>query len=433
MGNLIAYTPKGKSKKRNYIKQKDVESDDWKDVNGNPINSEHLLISLLLPPSVKEFMRQVEDEVTMLCGGRYSRSGKCSRWGRQDGSIYLGGHKVGIERPRVRSNGAEHPLKFYEQFQSPELFDKDVFTSGLKHVSQRDYAKGIRAIQGSFGFGKSKVSKSWIKSTKANLTEMMERELGPLDIISVFIDGKRFRNYGVVVALGVSSDGRKHVIGLFQAETENSTSCIELLNDLERRGLPTSGLLFVVDGGSGINKALEIKYLVNDEKKRAAVRLRCHFHKLNNLVDILGRNHEKMPEILSIFSAMKNAKDSVEARAHSRTLEGILKRANQSALKSFLEAKSDLMTLHELGLNADLKRFFSTTNPIENVNSLTEEDLRRVKRWRDSEHFQRWFAASALNAERKMRKVRGFKELPKLKSKLCELTKKCVDEKRIAA
>jgi transposase-like protein len=39
---------------------------------------------------------------------------------------------------------------------------------------------------------------------------------------------------------------------------------LNLLQDLEQRGLPESGLLFVVDGGSGLNKALEEKYQIND-------------------------------------------------------------------------------------------------------------------------------------------------------------------------
>ncbi|MGE0527130.1 MAG: hypothetical protein AB7P49_08725 [Bdellovibrionales bacterium] len=49
-------------------------------------------------------------------------------------------------------------------------------------------------------------------------------------------------------------------------------------NDLERRGLPASGLLFIVDGGSGLNKALNVKYACNDKRGRRAIRIRCHVH-----------------------------------------------------------------------------------------------------------------------------------------------------------
>ena len=55
-----------------------------------------------------------------------------------------------------------------------------------------------------------------------------------------------------------------------------------------------------------------------------------------------------------------------------------------------------------------------TTNPIESLNSLIEEDMRRVKNWKDSSHFQRWLATYCLNSEKKMRRVKGHNALPAL-------------------
>jgi transposase-like protein len=265
--------------------------------------------------------------------------------------------------------------------------------------------------------------------------ELSQRDLKPLDIVSVFIDGKRFNKYGVVVALGVSTSGKKYVLGIFQADTENANACLELLNELERRGLPISGLLFIVDGGSGLNSALERKYNVSDEKKRTAVKLRCHLHKWNNIDDALDGKDERLKiEAKSLFWAMRDAKDRVESFAHATSLEAVLKRANVSALKSFQEAKEDLLKLHSLGLNSELRRVFSTTNPIESVNSITEEDMRRVKRWRDSTHFQRWYATIALHAEKRMRRVKGYKGLFSLKENLRQLcTHEVVDKKATAA
>ncbi|HQW54193.1 MAG TPA: transposase, partial [Acinetobacter sp.] len=104
----------------------------------------------------------------------------------------------------------------------------------------------------------------------------------------MFVDGKRFSNYGVIIALGVSSNGKKYVLGIYQASSENHHSCLNLLNDLENRGLPTDGLLFIVDGGSGLNKALNLKYQCDDKTKRRAVRIRCHIHKWRNIEKALG-------------------------------------------------------------------------------------------------------------------------------------------------
>ena len=240
-----------------------------------------------------------------------------------------------------------------------------------------------------------------------------------MDIRAVFIDGKRFAKHGVIIALGVGFSGQKNVLGIYQADTENSRSCLNLLNDLEKRGLPEAGLIFIVDGGSGLNKALEEKYLVHDKKRRRAIRIRCYVHKWNNIEKALGVDSHKA---IGLFWALRDAKDSSEAKIVSDRLESILRGLNLSALASYLEAKDDLLVIHELKLSKKLKRFFSTTNPIESLNYLLEEDMRRVKRWKNSEHFQRWCATFCLAAEKRMRRIRGYQSLPGLWILLRKLT-----------
>jgi transposase-like protein len=273
---------------------------------------------------------------------------------------------------------------------------------------------------------KSTVSKSWKKATENQLEKLRTRSLTGLGIVAVFIDGKRFSKLGAIVALGVGTDGRKHVLGLYQSSTENSAACRELLDDLERRGLPASEILFIVDGGSGLNKALEEKYQVHDPKTRRACRVRCYVHKWRNITDVLTPKQSE--EVSGLFWAIREARDLTQAMECAAALEQILGKFNQSALKSFLEAREELLVLHRLGLSAELRKFFSTTNPIESLNSLLEEDMRRVKRWQDSAHFQRWLATACLQNEKSMRRIRGYRSLPALTVKLQSL---CNHEKSV--
>lgn len=415
------------------ISREAAAADQFCEADGTPIDSQGLLLRHLLPAAVKAFFKELEDEVQQLCGQRYQRT-EATRWGSEDGSVYLGGQKVAIKRPRVRKDGAEQRLDTYERYKAPGAFEERVFREGLRQVSQRDYERGVERIGGAFGFKKATVSRAWKNATKKQLEELMNRRLEGLGILAVFIDGKRFRSHGVVLAVGVAEKGNKHVLGFYQASTENSTSCLELLNDLERRGLPQAGLLFVVDGGSGLNKALEDKYAVHEAKERRAVRARCHFHKWCNIADALGRDNPATDEAAVHFWNMRNAADAVEARAHVQSLEAVLRKANLSALASFREAKDDLLVLHELKLTARLKRFFSTTNPCESLNSLLEEDLRRCKRWRDSEHFQRWLATATLKNEKRMRRIVGSSGLPALAARLrCLCSRASLDVVKRAA
>lgn len=402
-----------------HARREDVLNDQFEGITG-PIDTQHLLISALLPPAVKAFIQECEREVKQLCGARYEHGKVNQRWGTQKGSIILANQHVAVEKPRVRSkDGSEVRLQTYENFQDPRLFEEAVFTEGIKRVSQRDYEKGVSKIASSFGFKKSQVSKRWINATAKKIEELQSRDLRPMDIRAVFIDGKRFRKHGVIVALGIASNGRKYVLGIYQATTENSSSCIELLNDLEKRGLPSEGLLFVVDGGSGLNKALETKYSVHDKPSRRAIRVRCHIHKWWNIEKALGDDAHKAS---GLFWALRDAKDMAEAKVLSDRLESVLRDLNRSALESYLDAKDDLLVIHELKLSMSLKKFFSTTNAIESLNSLIEEDMRRVKKWKDSEHFQRWLATYCLASEKKMRRIRGHTALPGLWVKLRSMT-----------
>jgi hypothetical protein len=208
MGNVPIQIRRRKSRlPLKHAKIEDIRQGKFEDFEQKPIDSQHLLISALLPASVKEFIRQLENEVTQLCGDRYAHGKTNHRWGTQHGSIVLGNQHIAIEKPRVRTkDGSEVSLKMYEDFQDPKLFEQSVFTEGIKRVSQRDYEKGVSKIANSFGFRKSQVSKRWIKATTKKVDELQTRNLQPLDVRAIFIDGKRFRKHGVIIALGVAGD-----------------------------------------------------------------------------------------------------------------------------------------------------------------------------------------------------------------------------------
>ena len=126
-----------------HAKRQDILAEKFEGPAG-PIDTQHLLISMLLPASVKMFIEECGREVDQLCGDRYKHGKFNQRWGTQDGSIILGNQHVAVERPRVRGkDGREVPLKTYGDFQDPRLFEQAVFAEGIKRVSQRDYEKGL--------------------------------------------------------------------------------------------------------------------------------------------------------------------------------------------------------------------------------------------------------------------------------------------------
>ena len=435
--NVSRIGVKNKPKKRVPIKIKQAVNHEFILPSGEMVDSETELLRLLLPMNVKIFYESLSKAVDALCGVRYKHSLEpCVRWGKQNGFIYMGNQKIAVERPRVRCGvtGREVEIPFYKQMQSAENFNRSVFVSALKKCSQRDYKKGLPELAASFGMSKSSVSRSWIKEASKQLDVFMNRDFSQIKLVAVLLDGKRFKSVGCLIALGVDIDGKKHVLGTYECNTEHSESCKSLLDDLERRGLPSRDILFVVDGGSGLNKALREKYDVHRKEKRAVV-VRCYVHKWENLKSHLSATHEA--EAKTLYWAIRESRDLATAKMCSEQLKVFLKRVNGSALSSYVEAEEELLNLHRLKLSGSLKRFFSSTNPIESLNSLLEEDLRRVKRWHNSEHFRRWIATMILSSESRMKRVYGNLSMPALKAQiesLCSLDNpENIDENHRAA
>ena len=97
------------------------------------------------------------------------------------------------------------------------------------------------------------------------------------------------------------------------------------------------------------------------------------------------------------------------------TLHGELDDRNQSAAGSLAEGLDETLTLHRLGVFAVLGRSFKTTNCLESVNALVEERCAKVDHWKNSSQRQRWLATAFVDIEPRLRRVVGYRHLPKLR------------------
>ena len=107
-----------------------------------------------------------------------------------------------------------------------------------------------------------------------------------------------------------------------------------------------------------------------------------------------------------------------EARAALATLQRELNDRNQSAAGSLAEGLDETLTLHRLGLYGVLGRSFKTTNCLESINALVEARCAKVDHWQNSSQRHRWLATALLDIEPRLRKVQGYRHLPKLRAAL---------------
>ena len=288
-----------------------------------------------------------------------------------------------------------------------DAMDAHTLAAVAAGVSTRDYPKLLDPLPETMderGTSRSALSRK-------QMGEFLSRPLGELDIAAVFIDAKYFHEHCVLIALGVDSQGNKHVLGLREGSTENTAVTRALLADLVERGLPTErSVLFVIDGAKALRRAIVDVY--GDQ----AVIQRCQVHKIRNVLAHLPEHqHAKVGRCL------REAFDSTSAARGERRLHNLarsLERDHPGAAASVREGLAETLTVVRLGLTGALQRTLRSTNAIENLNGSVERYTRNVKRWRGGEMIQRWVSAALLDAERRFRRVRGFRDMPRLMSVL---------------
>ena len=78
----------------------------------------------------------------------------------------------------------------------------------------------------------------------------------------------------------------------------------------------------------------------------------------------------------------------------------------------------ETLTLHRLGVYGVLGRSLKTTNGLESINALIEERCAKVDHWQNSSQRHRWLATALLDIEPRLRKVMGYRHLPRLRDAL---------------
>lgn len=362
-------------------------------------------LSLQLGREIAEFILYSEREE--LAGPDYQpRQEGLYKWASQPGSVYLAGQKIKVQRPRLRQV-REVRLQSYQAMKKPQGFSEQLLAQSLAGLSGRQYRQTLVNAAEAFGVSPSAVSKHLIEITTEKLKEFKERALHDFIPLALFIDTVHRGGMAFVVALGLDLYGHKQVLGFWQGATECAEVADSLLGDLQARGLKLSAkVLFIVDGGKGLSKALSQRY--TDK----LLLQRCTIHKERNLQGHLPKKYRS--ECHHRYRVALEQNDYKEAERMLRELEQWLRTINESAADSLSEAFNELLTLHRLKVPGLLRKTLHSTNPIESLFSQVRACEKNIKRYRDSNMAQRWLASVLLHAENSFRKIKGHEHIPKL-------------------
>jgi transposase-like protein len=350
----------------------------------------------------------MEAEVTEVVGpkGTHNPDRAAKRHGHEGGSMTLGGRRVPVRRPRMRSADDERelPVASYGYFADRDPLTRAVMDRMLAGVSTRQFAVvgepvGSEVERSSSATSKSTVSELFIERTRTALSELMGRRLDDVRLAVMMLDGLEIAERTHVVALGISTDGVKIPLGLWEGSTENATLARTLLADLVDRGLdPEQAILFVIDGGKALRRA------IRDVFGEHALVHRCHRHKERNVTDLLPERDRDTVRVR--IRAAWSLTDAELARDRLELLAAELDRTWPDAAASLREGVQDTLTLMRLGITGQLAKTLCSTNPCESMIEIVRYTQRNVKRWQDGDMRKRWTAAGMLVAEQQFRRIR---------------------------
>ena len=357
----------------------------------------------------------LEEEVVEVVGakGKHDPERVAVRHGHEAGEVTLGGRRMQVERPRVRSadGRTEVPLRTYQHFADRDPLSRLVLEQMLAGVSTRRFERtrepvGAEVEAAARSTSRSAVSREFVARTRENLIGLMSRRLDDIRLAALMLDGIELKGRCCVVALGISTDGVKIPLGLWDGSTENATVARELLTNLVARGLDVSqGVLCVIDGSKALRKAI-------DEVLGPVPVQRCIRHKERNVLDHLPERDR--PPVKQRLRRAWELDDHDRALSELRALTAELERSHPGAAASLREGIAETLTLTRLGIKGSLKRTLASTNPCESMIEIVRRTSRNVKRWQSGDMCLRWTAAGMLEAERQFRKIIGYRDLAKL-------------------
>ncbi len=361
----------------------------------------------------------IDESVMALAGPKFTHDPqrRAVRHGTEAGSVVLGGRRVPVRRPRVRSadGSAEVTVPAYELFASTDLLGQMALERMMAKLSTRRYAAGLEPVgaqveETSRSTSKSAVSRRFVAATEKALADMLAADLSGLDLVALMIDGVHFADHLCVVAMGIGIDGTKHPLGLVEGDTENATVVKNLLADLRDRGLDTTRpILCVLDGAKALVAAVKAVF-------DHPVVQRCQLHKVRNV-------ESKLPNNLAstVAKKMRAAYHDPDALSAQATLEALargLAKSHPGAAGSLREGLAETLTVTRLGVPPTLARTLRSTNAIESMIEICRYHSSNVKRWRNGQMVLRWCAAGMIEASKQFRRVNGFLHLPALRAAL---------------
>ena len=238
-----------------------------------------------------------------------------------------------------------------------------VMEAYLHGVSTRKVDDLVKALGADTGISKSEVSRI-CKDLDAEVAAFRDRSLKDTAYPYVFLDATyckarvnhRVVSQAIVVAVGVSADGRREVLGMDVGDSEDGAFWTAFLRGLKTRGL--GGVQLVIsDAHAGLKQAIATVFI-------GASWQRCRVHFMRNVLAVVPKGNADMvaAAIRTIFAQP----DGPSAHEQFDDITAKLERMLPKVAAMMREAKDDLLAFTAFP-QAHWRQLWST-NPLERTN-----------------------------------------------------------------
>lgn len=282
------------------------------------------------------------------------------RNGKSKKKLHTDSGTMEIEVPRDRESSFE-PLLVQKRQSRFTGFDDKVIHFYARGLSVRDIQAELRDIYG------VEVSEGLISDvTDAIIDEVDAWRSRPLDSLYPIVyldalvvkvkDSGQIKNKSVYLALGVNMDGEKELLGMWIQETEGAKFWLQVLNELNNRGLKDI-LIACVDGLNGFEQAISSVY------PKTQVQL-CIVHMVRNSLRFVSYKNKK--ELSADLKSIYQAATEEQGRKNLENFSEKWDKKYPLISKSWKENWASLSTF--FGYPQEIRRAIYTTNAIESLN-----------------------------------------------------------------
>lgn len=279
--------------------------------------------------------------------------------------------EVEIKTPRDR-NGAFDP-QFVKKGQTRlTKFDDQIIALYAKGMTTRDIVASFKEMYG------AEVSHSLISKVTDSVIEQVHAwQNRPLDDVYpiIYLDcivikvrqDNQIINKSVYIALGINSEGRKELLGLWIAETEGAKFWLSVLTELQNRGLKDV-FIACVDGLKGFPDAIKTVY------PDAKIQL-CIVHMVRHSLKYVSHKDKKQ-----VAAGLKNIYNSLTLAEAEKALEefaDLWDKKYPPVSRAWRNNWDNLITIFDYP--QEIRKIIYTTNAIESLNSVIRKAIKNRK------------------------------------------------------